>query len=108
MRRCIRRFVEDELVQQYQRNSRPDAETRDALESCGGAAWREDKWEEGRKCILQIIKEEGKSVKPSLLRYHRVLRKVIGEGWIQSLNAELEPIVQWLLGKKGRKKQPNI
>ena len=52
MRRCIECSVEDELVQQYQRNLKPDEETREALESSGGIAWREDKGEEGRKCIL--------------------------------------------------------
>ena len=34
MRRCIQCLVEDELVQQYQRNLRPDKETRAVLESC--------------------------------------------------------------------------
>ena len=53
--------------------------------------------EEGKKCILQIVKEEWKSLKPSLLRYHQVLRKELGEGWIQSLDTGLEPSVQRLL-----------
>ena len=55
MRRCIQCLVEDELVQQCQRNSRPDEETREDLESCGVIARREDKGEEGTKCILRII-----------------------------------------------------
>ena len=80
MRRCIQRLVENDLVQQYQRNLRPEKETREALESCGVIAWREDKGEEGRKCILQIIKEEWKSVKPSVLRYHPALRRELGDG----------------------------
>ena len=99
MRRCIQRLVEDELVQQYQRNSRPYEETRAVLESCGGMAWREDTGEEGRKSIQQVIKEEWKSVKPSVLRYHRALRRELGEELIQSLKTELEPNVQKLLGE---------
>ena len=82
MRRCIQRLVEDELVQQYQRNSRPDEETRAVLESCGEIAWREDTGEEGRKSFLRVIKEEWKSVKPRVLRYHQAFRKELGEDWI--------------------------
>ena len=63
MKRCIWHLLEDELIHQYQQNSRPDAETRGILESCGGEAWREDKGEEGRKCILRIVKEEWNSLK---------------------------------------------
>ena len=51
----------------------------------------------GRRCVLQIIKEEWKNVKSSVLRYHRELRREQGEGWIQSLRTELEPSVQCLL-----------
>ena len=88
--------MEDELVQQY---PRPNEETRAVLESCGGMAWREDTGEEGRKSIQQVIKEEWKSVKPSVLRYHRALRRELGEELIQSLKTELEPNVQKLLGE---------
>ena len=84
MRRCIRRLVEDELTQQYQQNLRPDEETRGVLESCGGEALREDMGKEGRKCILRIVREEWKSLKPSLLRYHPELSKELGERWIHS------------------------
>ena len=99
MRKCIQRLVKDELVQQYHRNSRPEEGTREVLESCGGISWREDTGEAGRKCILRLIKEEWKSVKPSVLRYHRVLRRELGEDWIQGLKTELEPNVQKLLGE---------
>ena len=34
MRRCVRCLEEDDLVQKYQRNLRPDAETKEALETC--------------------------------------------------------------------------
>ena len=74
LRRCIQHLVDDEFVQQYQRYSMPDEETRETLESCGGIAWREDNEEEGRKCILRLIKEEWTSVKPSVLRYHQALK----------------------------------
>ena len=42
--------------------------------------------------------KRGESLKLSLLRYHRELRKELGEGWIQSLNTELQPSVQRFLG----------
>ena len=61
--------------------------------------WREDQGVEGRICILRIIKEEWKNVKPSVLRYHRELRRELGEGWNQSLRTELEPAVQRLFGE---------
>ena len=61
--------------------------------------WREDKGEEGRKCLLRIIKEEWKSVKPSIPRYHPALRRELGEGWIQILKTELEPTIQNILGE---------
>ena len=95
MSRCIQQLVEDELVQDLM----PDEETRNALESAGGITWREDQGIEGRRCILQIIKEEWKNVKPSILRYHRELRRELGEGWIQSLRTDLEPAVHRLLGE---------
>ena len=34
---------------------------------------------------MQIIKEELRNIKPSILRYHMELRRGLGEGWIQSL-----------------------
>ena len=61
--------------------------------------WREDQGVEGRRCILGIIKEEWKNVKPSVLRYHRESRRELGEGWIQSLRTEIKPAVQRLLGE---------
>ena len=70
MSRCIQRLVEEELVQNYQRDLTPDEETRNTLEYAVGMNWREDQGVEGRRCILQIIKEEWKTVKPSVLRYH--------------------------------------
>ena len=42
MSRCIQRLVEEELVQNYQSDSMPDEETRNALEKAVGMNWRED------------------------------------------------------------------
>ena len=55
MRRFVRRLVEDDLVQKYQRKLRPDVEAKEALETCWDPDWREDKGESGRKCILRSI-----------------------------------------------------
>ena len=52
---------------------------------------------------MQIIKEESRNIKRSILRYHRELRRELGEGWIQSLRPELEQAVQCLLGKDWKK-----
>ena len=41
------------------------------MESSEGTTWREDTGEEVKKTILGVIKEERKSVKPSVLRYHQ-------------------------------------
>ena len=95
--------MEEELIQNYQRDSTPDEETRKTLEYTVGINWREDQGVEGRRCILQIIKEEWRNVKPSVLRYHLELRREQGEGWIQSLRTELEPAVQCLLGEDWKK-----
>ena len=65
--------MEKELVQNYQRDSTPDEETRNALEKAEGTNWREDQGVEGRSCIMRIIKEEWKNITPSILRYHREL-----------------------------------
>ena len=40
-----------------------------------------------------------KEHKSSVLRYHRELRRELGEVWIQSLRTELEPDVQRLSGE---------
>ena len=45
---------------------------------------------------------EWKSVKQSVLRYYRMLRRELGADWIQSLKTELEPEIKKLLGE-GRK-----
>ena len=42
MSRCIQRLVEEELVQNYQRDLTPDEETRNPLEYAVGMNWRED------------------------------------------------------------------
>ena len=67
MSRCIQGLVEEELVKDYQRDSKPDAETRCALEEGVGASWREDQGVVGRSYILRIIKEEWGNLKPSIL-----------------------------------------
>ena len=102
MSRCIKRLVEEELVKDYQRDSKPDEETRRTLEEGLGASWREDQGVAGRSYILRIIKEEWGNLKPSVLRYHRELRGELGVGWIQNPKTELEPAVQHLLGKEWR------
>ena len=66
--RCIQGLVQEELVQNYQKVSTLDEETRNTLEYAVGMNWREDQGVEGRSCILQIIKEEWKKIKPSILR----------------------------------------
>ena len=99
MSRCIQRLVEEELVQNYHRDSMPDKGTRNTLDYAAGMNWREDQGVEGISCILQLITEEWKKIKPSILWYHRELRKELGEGWIQSLRTELKPAVQHLLGE---------
>ena len=38
--------------------------------------------EKKKKSILHVIKEEWKSVKPSILRYHRAFKRALGEDWI--------------------------
>ena len=58
---------------------RPGVCCRDELERRPGV--------EGRSCIMQIIKEEWKNIKPSVLRYHKELRR------------ELKAAVQGLLGE---------
>ena len=75
MSKFIKCLVEEELVQNYQRDSTPDEETRNVLEYAVGMNLREDQGVEGRRCILRIVKEEWKNVKPSVLRYHRKLRR---------------------------------
>ena len=62
-----------------------DEKTRNVLEDTVGMNWREDQGVEGRSCIMQIIKEDWKNIKPSVLRYYRELRRELKEGWIQSL-----------------------
>ena len=42
IRRCIQRIVEKELVDSYQKNSRPSEEVRCALEEIVGEDWREE------------------------------------------------------------------
>ena len=54
------------------------------------------------------MKEEWKILKPSLLRYHRELRKELGEGWTHSLGPELGATVQRILGEDWKEKQKNI
>ena len=66
MSRCIQSLVEKELVHNYQRDSTPDEETRNALEKIVGTNWREDQGVVGGSYIMQVIKE----------------------GWIQNLRAE--------------------
>ena len=97
MSRCIQCLVEQELVQNYQRDSMLDEETRNAPEKGVGTNWREDQGVEGRSYIMRIIKEEWRNIKPSILRYHRELRGGLGEGWIQSLRTKLELEVWCLL-----------
>ena len=53
---------------------RPDEETRTVMESSGETTWREDTGEEVKKNILRVIKEEWKSVKPSVPRHHQRIR----------------------------------
>ena len=48
---------------------------------------------------MRIIKEEWRNIKPSILRYHKELRRELREGLIQSLRTELEPALQRLLGE---------
>ena len=62
------------MIQQYQQSGRLVTETKDILEFWGGENWREDKGEEMQRCILVIVKEEWKILKPSILRYHQELR----------------------------------
>ena len=102
MSRCIKRLVEEELVKDYQRDSKQDEETRRALEEGVGASWREDQGVAGRSYILRIVKEEWGNLKPSFLRNHRGLRGELGVGWIQNLKIDLEPTVQNLLGEEWR------
>ena len=56
MSRCFQGLVEEELIQNYQRDSTTDEEKRNALEYVVGMKWREDQGVEGRRCILGIIK----------------------------------------------------
>ena len=42
MSRCIQHLVEKELVKDYQRDTKPDEETRHALEEGVEANWREE------------------------------------------------------------------
>ena len=81
MSRCIQCLVEEELVKDYQRDSKPDEETRLALEEGVGANWREDQGVVGRSYILRIIKEEWGNIKTSVLLHHRELRGELGVGW---------------------------
>ena len=104
MRRCIQQLVEEELVKDYQRDSKSDEDTRHILEERVEASWREDQGVVGRSYILRIIKEEWGNLKPSVLRYHRGLRGELGVGWTQNPKTELEPAVQHLLGKEWRVK----
>ena len=43
-------------------------ETRNALDYAVWMNWKEDQGVEGRSCIMQIIKEEWKNIKPRVLR----------------------------------------
>ena len=52
------------------------------LEFWDGEEWREEKWEEMRRCILLIVKEEQDRIIPSFLKYHWEMREGLGEGWI--------------------------
>ena len=79
MSRCIQRLVEEELVEDYQRDSEPDEETRHILKEGVGAGWREDHGVVGRSYILRIIKIEWGNIKPSFLLYHRRLRGKSGQ-----------------------------
>ena len=99
MRRCIQHLVEEDLVHNYQRDSMPDEETRNALEKAVGTNWREDQGVKGKSYTMRIIKEEWRNIKPIRLRYHRELRGGLGERRIQSLRTELEPEVPCLLGE---------
>ena len=104
MIRCIQCLVEEDLVHNYQRDSTPDEETRNALEKVVGTNWREDQGVEGRIYIMWVIKEEWRNIKPSILRYHRESRGGLGEVRIHNLRADLEPEVWCLLGKAWKEK----
>ena len=71
MRRCIQRLVEDELIQKWKTGYRDKRYSgvlgRRKLEGRqgGGENWREDKREEMQRCILRIVKEEWKILKPN-------------------------------------------
>ena len=54
----IRRIVEKELVDDYQKNSRPSEEVRCALEEIVGENWREEQGVTGRNYIMMVAKGE--------------------------------------------------
>ena len=105
MKRCIQHLVEEELVKDYQRDSKIDKDTRHILEERVGASWREDQGILGRSYILRIIKEECGNIKPGVLLHHRQLKGEIGVGWTQNLKIEPEPAVQHLLEKEWRDRE---
>ena len=56
--------MEDELVQHFQKDSMPDEETSNALESAGGITWREDqggRWKKMYSANHQRRMEERKT-----------------------------------------------
>ena len=58
MQRFIRRRVETELVNEYQKNAEPMEEVKRKLEERVGDQWREEQGVQGREYILVLVKEE--------------------------------------------------
>ena len=58
MKRFIRRKVETELVNEYQKNAKPTEEIKRKLEEQIRDKWREDQGVQGRNYILVLVKEE--------------------------------------------------
>ena len=58
LKRCIQRILEIELVDRYQKNSRPSEEVRGELEEMVGENWREEQGVPGRKYIGIVAKRE--------------------------------------------------
>ena len=58
MQRFIRRKVETEYVNEYQKNAEPTEEVKCKLEERVGDQWREEQGVQGREYILVLVKEE--------------------------------------------------
>ena len=58
-----------------------------------------------QRCILRIIKEDQKTINPSILKYHRDLRRELGEGLITPMESGMKEMIQKILGEDWKEEE---